>query len=67
VFLLGQPCTEGDVMNSDGGKLQVCLGLVWRRVCSDMWSEAETRVACRQVRGLNYTGKNYLVIQIPYI
>ena len=31
------------------GRVEVCVGSVWRTVCAEEWDEVDARVACRQL------------------
>ena len=45
-------CTTGDLRLVEGiyhGRLEICWNGVWGTVCDDLWSNANSRVACRQL------------------
>ena len=47
-------CQDGDIrlVNSTSrleGRLEMCYGEVWGTVCSDLWSDADVVVACKQL------------------
>ena len=47
-------CTEGTVCLKDGrnrfeGRVEVCQGGQWKRVCNHGWDKEEAEVVCRQL------------------
>ena len=55
----GRKCNETDVRlvgnrNSHEGRVEVCEGGVWSRVCGTAWDQNDATVVCRQ---LGYNGR----------
>ena len=54
----GAECTENSIRLQSGvssreGRVEVCRGGEWGRVCSDGWDTNDARVVCRQLGVLN--------------
>ena len=66
-------CTEGEVhlvggVNETDGRVEVCLGGYWGKVCENSWTYQDARVVCKQL-GYPYTGEvlqQYLNIYSAY-
>ena len=53
-------CHEGDVhlasgLNSNEGRVEICIGNQYGTVCDRMWDTTDASVVCRQL-GWSYTG-----------
>ena len=66
--LAAQGCNHGDLrlvggpVNSEG-RVEICIGGVWGRVCDYAWSSNDARVVCRQLGlpvGVSGSGKCHL-------
>ena len=54
-------CTEGEVrlvggVNETDGRVEVCLGGYWGKVCENSWTYQDAQVVCKQL-GYPYTGE----------
>jgi len=52
--LAAQGCNHGDLRLTGGpvnseGRVEICIGGVWGRVCHNSWSLGDARVVCRQL------------------
>lgn len=55
-------CNDTDIRLVDGrtefeGRVEICLGSIWRPVCDNMWDDADAAVVCRQL-GFTSDGKS---------
>ena len=72
VSLISAPCTSGDVRLTGGqeeneGRLEICSSRsTWGTVCNKEWTEANSKVACRDL-GFGFEKGYYYVSPTKYL